>query len=82
MIRRRLDPAAATTGGLHRRTHPSPEVRHAAPRRHRARVDGRGLGENRGVAASVAILFRILTFWVQIPVGWVAMRGLVRRGLL
>ena len=45
-------------------------------------MDGRGLGENRGVAASVAILFRILTFWVQIPVGWVAMRGLVRRGLL
>jgi len=39
-------------------------------------------GLNPGVAASVAILFRILTFWVQIPVGWVAMRGLVRRGLL
>ncbi|HWS57013.1 MAG TPA: lysylphosphatidylglycerol synthase transmembrane domain-containing protein, partial [Actinotalea sp.] len=31
------------------------------------------------VAASVAVLFRLLTFWARIPVGWVAMRYLQRK---
>jgi uncharacterized membrane protein YbhN (UPF0104 family) len=37
-------------------------------------------GLNPGVAASVAILFRVVTYWLRIPVGWVAMRVLQRRG--
>lgn len=31
------------------------------------------------VAASIAVLFRLLTFWARIPVGWVAMRYLQRK---
>lgn len=31
------------------------------------------------VAASIAVLFRLLTFWLRIPVGWVAMRYLQRK---
>ncbi|GAA2720936.1 lysylphosphatidylglycerol synthase transmembrane domain-containing protein [Cellulomonas aerilata] len=37
-------------------------------------------GLNPGVAASVAILFRVMTYWLRIPVGWVAMRFLQRVG--
>jgi glycosyltransferase 2 family protein len=37
-------------------------------------------GLNPGVAASVAVLFRVLTYWLRIPVGWVAMRLLQRGG--
>ncbi len=37
-------------------------------------------GLNPGVAASVALLFRVLTYWLRIPVGWVAMRVLQRAG--
>ena len=37
-------------------------------------------GLNPGVAASVALLFRVLTYWLRIPVGWVAMRLLQRSG--
>ena len=37
-------------------------------------------GLNPGVAASVALLFRVLTYWLRIPVGWVAMRVLQRSG--
>jgi glycosyltransferase 2 family protein len=37
-------------------------------------------GLNPGVAASVAILFRVMTYWLRIPVGWVAMRALQRSG--
>jgi uncharacterized membrane protein YbhN (UPF0104 family) len=37
-------------------------------------------GLNPGVAASVAILFRVMTYWLRIPVGWVAMRVLQRAG--
>lgn len=33
-----------------------------------------------GVAASVVFLFRALTFWGRIPIGWLAMRVLQRRG--
>lgn len=40
------------------------------------------VGLNPGVAASVAVLFRVLTFWLRIPLGWVAMRVLQRRGEL
>jgi uncharacterized membrane protein YbhN (UPF0104 family) len=31
------------------------------------------------VAASIAVLFRVLTFWGRIPVGWLAMRYLQRK---
>jgi uncharacterized protein (TIRG00374 family) len=41
-----------------------------------------GVGVPPGVAASVAVLFRVLTFWLRIPFGWVAMRTLQRRGEL
>ncbi|WP_298459026.1 lysylphosphatidylglycerol synthase transmembrane domain-containing protein [uncultured Cellulomonas sp.] len=37
-------------------------------------------GLNPGVAASVALLFRVLTYWLRIPVGWLAMRTLQRSG--
>lgn len=37
-------------------------------------------GISAGVAASVVFLFRALTFWGRIPLGWVAMRVLQRRG--
>jgi len=35
-------------------------------------------GMNPGVAASVTILFRVVTFWLPIPLGWVALRYLQR----
>ncbi|WP_407345212.1 flippase-like domain-containing protein [Pengzhenrongella phosphoraccumulans] len=37
-------------------------------------------GMNPGVATSVAILFRVLTYWLRIPIGWIAMRFLQRKG--
>ena len=39
-------------------------------------------GINIGVAYTVALLFRLLTFWLRIPLGWVAMRYLQRTGEL
>jgi len=39
-------------------------------------------GINPGVAASIAVLFRVATYWVRIPIGWVAMRHLQRAGEL
>jgi len=39
-------------------------------------------GINPGIAASIAVLFRVLTYWLRIPLGWVAMRFLQRRGEL
>lgn len=43
---------------------------------------GAVVGLNPGVALSVAVLFRVLTYWLRIPLGWVAMRRLqkARRG--
>lgn len=41
-----------------------------------------GVGINAGVAVSVAFLFRALTFWLRIPIGWGAMRFLQRKGEL
>jgi len=35
-------------------------------------------GINAGIAASVVILFRVVTFWLPIPLGWVALRYLQR----
>lgn len=37
------------------------------------------LGINAGVAASIVLLFRIVTYWLRIPLGWVAYRWM--RGL-
>lgn len=39
-------------------------------------------GINPGIAFSVAVLFRVLTYWLRIPLGWVAMRYLQRVGEL
>ncbi|AEI13613.1 lysylphosphatidylglycerol synthase transmembrane domain-containing protein [Cellulomonas gilvus] len=39
-------------------------------------------GINPGIATSVAVLFRLVTFWIRIPLGWVAMRYLQRTGEL
>jgi uncharacterized membrane protein YbhN (UPF0104 family)/tRNA A-37 threonylcarbamoyl transferase component Bud32 len=33
-----------------------------------------------GVAFSAALVFRVLTFWVRVPLGWVALRHLQRTG--
>ena len=40
------------------------------------------VGVNPGVATSVAVLFRVLTYWLRIPVGWASMRYLRRVGEL
>ncbi len=40
------------------------------------------IGVNPGVATSVAVLFRVLTYWLRIPVGWASMRYLQRVGEL
>ncbi|MGY4644099.1 flippase-like domain-containing protein [Cellulomonas sp. URHB0016] len=37
-------------------------------------------GINTGVAFSVVLLFRSLTYWLRIPFGWAAMRYLQKRG--
>ncbi|UZN03182.1 lysylphosphatidylglycerol synthase transmembrane domain-containing protein [Cellulomonas sp. S1-8] len=39
-------------------------------------------GINPGVATTVALLFRIATYWARIPLGWLAMRYLTRVGEL
>jgi len=39
-------------------------------------------GINLGVATSVAVLFRVLTFWLRVPLGWASMRVLQRSGEL
>ncbi len=39
-------------------------------------------GVNPGVAFSVAVLFRVLTYWLRIPLGWMSMRYLQRVGEL
>ncbi|MCV2395790.1 flippase-like domain-containing protein [Actinotalea sp. M2MS4P-6] len=39
-------------------------------------------GVNAGVAASAVLLFRVATYWLQIPIGWLAMRVLRRVGEL
>ena len=33
-----------------------------------------------GVAFSTALVFRVLTFWMRVPLGWVALRHLQRKG--
>jgi len=35
-----------------------------------------------GVAFSAALVFRVLTFWLRVPLGWAALRHLQRRGAL
>lgn len=40
------------------------------------------LGINPGIATSVALLFRFLTYWLRIPLGWASMRLLQRAGEL
>jgi len=40
------------------------------------------IGVNPGVATSVAVLFRVLTYWLRIPVGWASMRYMQRVGEL
>ena len=39
-------------------------------------------GINPGIAVSVTILFRVLTYWVPIPIGWLALRRLQATGEL
>jgi glycosyltransferase 2 family protein len=39
-------------------------------------------GINAGVAFSIAVLFRVVTYWLRIPLGWTAMRYLQRSGEL
>jgi uncharacterized protein (TIRG00374 family) len=39
-------------------------------------------GINAGIATSVAVLFRVATYWLRIPIGWVAMRVLQKTGEL
>ncbi|MEN0128285.1 MAG: lysylphosphatidylglycerol synthase transmembrane domain-containing protein, partial [Brevundimonas sp.] len=39
-------------------------------------------GINFGIATSIAILFRVVTYWLRIPIGWAAMRVLQRSGEL
>ncbi len=39
-------------------------------------------GVNAGVAASAVAVFRVATYWLQIPLGWLCMRALHRMGEL
>lgn len=39
-------------------------------------------GINPAIATSAAVLFRVMTYWLRIPLGWVAMRQMQRRGEL
>jgi len=39
-------------------------------------------GINPGIATSIAVLFRVATFWLRIPIGWAAMRYLQKTGEL
>jgi uncharacterized membrane protein YbhN (UPF0104 family) len=41
-----------------------------------------GLGMPAGAAASAVLIFRLLTFWLSIPVGWAALRVAERRGYI
>jgi uncharacterized protein (TIRG00374 family) len=40
------------------------------------------VGVNAGVAASVVVIFRVATYWIRIPLGWLAMRRLESQGHL
>ncbi|MDR2930501.1 MAG: YbhN family protein [Propionibacteriaceae bacterium] len=40
------------------------------------------LGLNAGVAASIVLLFRLVTYWLRVPIGWVAYRWMTRHGEL
>lgn len=42
----------------------------------------RTAGMATGVAASAAVVFRLVTFWARVPLGWVALRYLQRRELI
>jgi uncharacterized membrane protein YbhN (UPF0104 family)/tRNA A-37 threonylcarbamoyl transferase component Bud32 len=39
-------------------------------------------GINPGIATSIAVLFRVATYWLRIPLGWAAMRYLQKTGEL
>ena len=39
-------------------------------------------GINPGIATSIAVLFRVATYWLRIPIGWAAMRYLQKTGEL
>jgi uncharacterized membrane protein YbhN (UPF0104 family) len=39
-------------------------------------------GINAGIATSIAVLFRVATYWLRIPIGWAAMRYLQKTGEL
>ena len=39
-------------------------------------------GINAGIATSIAVLFRVVTYWLRIPIGWAAMRYLQKTGEL
>jgi len=39
-----------------------------------------GAGVSPAIATSVTVLFRVLTYWARIPIGWLAMRHLQRTG--
>jgi len=40
------------------------------------------IGMNPGIAASIVLLFRFLSFWIRIPIGWIAYRWMNRLGEL
>ncbi len=39
-----------------------------------------GLGMPAGAAASAVLIFRLLTFWLAIPIGWISLKTAERRG--
>jgi uncharacterized membrane protein YbhN (UPF0104 family) len=40
----------------------------------------RAIGVATATAASAALLFRVITYWFRVPIGWVAFRYLSKRG--
>ena len=41
-----------------------------------------GLGMASGPATSAVLIYRLLTFWLNIPVGWFSLKVAERRGYL
>ncbi|MFV0427088.1 MAG: YbhN family protein [Beutenbergiaceae bacterium] len=42
----------------------------------------RAVGISTAIATSAAVLFRVLTFWIRVPLGWLALRYLQKRQLV
>ena len=66
--------------GQHRRCDGADPRRHGCDRGSRSPASLTAVtGINFGIATSIAILFRVVTYWLRIPIGWVAMQYLQKK---